>query len=149
MQSATSLCHCNSIACDSLHNPKPVGFQSSELENIHWKERSHSANSFWIQKPSFQLLILACFSSTIFIIFFDDCVLSIQKIGSFTTDLRSALSTCLFDFKLVIAVALLMQSHLDVRESIRQGTNTEEIGLKNGSFCSLTSRAESRIVLSY
>lgn len=42
-----------------------------------------------------------------------------------------------------------MQSHLDVRESIRQGTNTEEIGLKNGSFCSLTSRAESRIALSY
>lgn len=36
-QLATSLCHCNSIACDSLYNPKPVGFESSELESIYWK----------------------------------------------------------------------------------------------------------------
>lgn len=56
MQSATSLCHCNSIACDSLHNPKPVGFQSSELENICWKERSHSANSFWTRPQKDYLL---------------------------------------------------------------------------------------------
>lgn len=35
-QLATSWCHYNSIACDSLYNPKPESFQNSELENTYW-----------------------------------------------------------------------------------------------------------------
>ena len=65
--------------------------------------------------------------------------------------LRSAPSTCSFDFiKLVIAVTLLMQSCLSVRKSITQCKIQKNwFKKKNGCFCNLTCRGESRTALSY